>query len=103
MGTAVAPLWVRADSAHEVDGAVMWVAPLPHGPVVRLEGAALVLLEQFATMTTVHQAVDDCVEAVDGAPADAQTQLTALADDFIATGLLESVPHSDVSAPRKDT
>lgn len=102
MSTAVAPLWVRADSAREDDGDILWVAPLPHGPVVRLEGAAIVLLEQFTNVTTTHQAVDDCVEAIDGAPADARAQLTTLVDDFITTGLLESVPHSDVSAPRKD-
>ena len=102
MSTAVAPLWVRADSAREDDGDILWVAPLPHGPVVRLEGAAIVLLEQFTNVTTTHQAVDDCVEAIDGAPADARAQLTTLADDFITTGLLESVPHTDVSATRKD-
>lgn len=81
-------LWTLTDVALETDGDITWVAPLPNGPVIQLQGVATVLLEHFHDPSRLIDAVDMCVSLFDDAPPDARTQLVRQADDFVTIGLL---------------
>lgn len=81
-------LWRITDVAVEADDDVVWVAPLPDGPIVRLEGVASVLLEHFQQPARISDAVDACVALFADAPPDAHAQLEHQADYFISNGLL---------------
>ncbi|WP_019158285.1 hypothetical protein [Brevibacterium senegalense] len=83
--------WQRTDAATEVVEDTLWIAPLPHGPVIRLEGMAVILLEQFREPTPIAEAVDACMSLVDDAPDDAPDQLRSAVDGFIDAGLLSPV------------
>lgn len=89
--TATAAMWLRTDAATEVVEDTLWIAPLPYGPIIRLEGMAVVLLEQFGEPTTVTDAVNACLALVDEAPDDARDQLRSAVDGFIDAGLLSPV------------
>lgn len=89
--TATAAMWLRTDAATEVVEDTLWIAPLPHGPVIRLEGMAVILLEQFREPTPIAEAVVDCLALVDEAPVDAPDQLRSVVDGFIDAGLLSPV------------
>lgn len=86
--TAPDQLWRLTDIAVEVDNNTVWVAPLPNGPIVRLEGVASVLLEHFREPSRISGAVEACVTLFDDAPYDAHTQLEHQAHDFVSIGLL---------------
>lgn len=90
-------VWTLADIAIEVDEETTWIAPLPHGPVIRVEGVATLLLEFFREQSTIPVAVAACVELFSDAPDDAHEQLTRQATDFVSVGLLiptDSCPES---------
>lgn len=86
--TATAAMWLRTDAATEVVEDTLWIAPLPYGPIIRLEGMAVILLEQFREPTPIAEAVNACMSLVDEAPDDAPDQLRSVVNGFIDAGLL---------------
>lgn len=67
----------------------MWVAPIPDGPVTCIDGAAQVLLSEFAERAlTAGDAVSACLAHFTDAPAGAAEALAGIISDLTDSTIL---------------
>ena len=86
-----ATLVVPADVAWCQDGATIAVGLLPSGPVLVLEGPAVLLWQAIAEHGDAQRAIRETVAAVLDAPADAADHLRAVPADLRSRGALAPV------------
>lgn len=79
---------------HERDGEDLWAGALPHGPIVRLGGAAgpvLAVLAETGEPCAAAEVVARMREEVDGVPEDAEQVVAAFLRELADLGLVAEV------------
>lgn len=67
----------------------MWVAPIPHGPVTCIDGAAQALLAEFAERPQpADAAIDACLAQFSDAPDGAAEALAGIISDLTRSTIL---------------
>jgi hypothetical protein len=72
---------------EESDGSI-YVAPLPGGPILVLEGVAALIFTEATAGDREHLA-DRVSSQVDGPPDEIQAHVTAFVDTLVSRGILE--------------
>jgi Coenzyme PQQ synthesis protein D (PqqD) len=78
---------LAADVGVEASGDAVYLAPLPQGPILVLDGVAALIFTE-ATQGDREHVVDRVVAQVDGPADEIAIQVPAFLDDLVARGLL---------------
>lgn len=77
------------------DGEALWVGPLPHGPITRIEGVGALVLDLLADEPDLAPTAAELAARLRGVlndvPADAETTLAAFLAELDAGGILEGL------------
>lgn len=97
-----------ADLVHERDegSGTVWVAPVPDGPMVRVDGIGPVVLAVLAGQpegATLPGLVAELGRLVPDMPSDAQSELEPFLESLIEAGVLDEVPDQGERAADEGT